>query len=516
MFFMKLIARPIDLEVGGKYVVILNKDDADNLGIRASDRVSIKHGNKQLTAIVDTTEKFTIKGELITNDDVTRFFDLKGGEHLDIEAQNGIESINYIRQKLCGSRLEYDKMKKIVQDIVDKKISSVELTAFVTALHTLGLSIDEAASLSKSMVETGKTLKLHRDIICDKHSIGGIPGDKTSIVLVPIVAAAGLTIPKTSSKAITSPSGTAERMSNLAPVNLTLEEIQKVVEKTNGCLVWGGALDLAPADDMFIRIEYPLGIDPMLLPSIMSKKRAVGANYVVIDIPSGKEAKIKSTAQAKELAEDFIELGNRLGMHIACGITYGEQPLGHYIGPALEAKEALMTLRGNGPKDIVEKVVNLAGILFETIGKGNKFTALQLLKSGKAEKKLREIIEAQGGNPKIQIDDLHIGGKYATVKAKKDGRVLWIKNSEIVMIARRAGAPLDKGAGIHLVKKMGDKVKKGETLLTIFSDNYSNLNDALKMAEELEPLVVGKRYEEKMLLGEVDGSCRKKLFMLER
>ena len=513
---MKLIARPIDLEVGGKYVVILNKDDADNLGIRASDRVCISHRGKQLTAIVDTTTKFTIKGEVIANDDVAKYFDLKGGEHLDIEAQNGIESIKYIRQKLCGYRLEYDKMKKIVQDIVDKKISTVELTAFVTALHTLGLSIDEAASLSKSMVETGKTLNLYRDIICDKHSIGGIPGDKTSLVLVPIVAAAGLTIPKTSSKAITSPSGTAERMSNLAPVNLTLEEIQKVVERTNACLVWGGALDLAPADDMFIKVEYPLGIDPMLLPSIMSKKRAVGANYVVIDIPIGKEAKIKSTGQAQELAEDFIELGKRLDMHIACGITYGEQPLGHYIGPALEAKEALMTLRGNGPKDLVEKVINLAGILFETVGKGNKFTALQLLKSGKAEKKMREIIEAQGGNPKIDVDDLHIGEKHATVKAEKDGRVLWMKNSEIVMIARRAGAPLDNGAGIHLVKKMGDKIRKGETLFTIFSDNYNNLNDALKLAEEIKPLVVGKRYEEKMLLDEVDSSCDKGPFMVER
>ena len=513
---MKLIARPIDLEVGGKYIVIMNKDDANYLGIRASDRICINHNGKKMTAIVDTTEKFTIKGELITNDDVTKFFDLKGGENLEIEPQNNIESIKYIRQKLSGSRLEYDKIKKIVKDIVDNRISSVELTAFVTALHTEGISIDEAASLSMAMVETGKTLNLNRTDICDKHSIGGIPGDKTSLILVPIIAAAGLTIPKTSSKAITSPSGTAERMGVLAPVNLTLEEIEQVVNKTNACLVWGGALDLAPADDMFIKIEYPLGIDPMLLPSIMSKKKSIGANYVIIDIPTGKEAKIKTVAQAKELAEDFIELGKRMNMHISCGITYGEQPLGHYIGPALEAKEALMTLRGKGPRDIVEKVANLAGILFETIGKGNKFTALQILKSGKAEKKFREIIEAQGGNPKIQYDDLKIGEKYATVKAKKSGRVLWIKNSCIVSVARKAGAPFDTGAGIHLIKKIGDKVEKGETIFTIFSDNYNRLNDALKEAEELEPLIIGKRHEEKMLLDEVNTSCRTEKFMIER
>ncbi len=513
---MKLIARPIDLEVGGKYVVILNKEDADYLGIRALDRVCLTHNGKQLTAIVDITTKFTIKGEIVTNDDASRFFNIMGGEHLEVRPQEQLESILYIKQKLSGARLEYDKIKKIIRDVVDKKISNTELTAFVTALHTQGISIDEAANLSRAMAETGKRLRLKQKIICDKHSIGGIPGDKTSLVLVPIVAAAGLTIPKTSSKAITSPSGTAERMGTLAPVNLTLEEIKDVVENTNGCLVWGGALDLAPADDMFIQVEYPLGIDPMLLPSIMSKKKAIGANHIVIDIPTGSEAKIKTTNQARELAEDFMELGKRLGIHVACGITFGRQPLGHYIGPALEAKEALLTLRGRGPKDVVEKVTTLAGILFETIDRGNKETALHLLKSGKAEKKLREIIEAQGGNPKIQPDDLPIGEKYATVKSEKDGKVLWVKNSEIVIIARRAGAPLDAGAGIHLNVKLGDRVKKGETLFTIFSNNYNRLEEALKLAEELKPLVVGKHYEDKMLLGKMSDVPRKKIFMLER
>jgi AMP phosphorylase len=513
---MKLIARPIDLEVGGKYIIILNKEDADILGLRALDRVCLRHNSKELTAIIDTTSKFTVKGEIITNDDVTRYFDIKGGEHLEVSPQEELESVLYIKQKLSGARLEYDKIKKIIRDVVDKKISDVELTSFVTTLYTRGLSIDEAANLSKAMAETGKRLKLDEKIICDKHSIGGIPGDKTSLVLVPIVAAAGLIIPKTSSKAITSPSGTAERMGALAPVELEIEEIKQVVAKTNGCLVWGGALDLAPADDMFIQVEYPLGIDPMLLPSIMSKKRAIGANYLVIDIPTGVEAKIKTTNQACELAEDFMEMGKRLGIHVACGITFGRQPLGHYIGPALEAKEALLTLRGKGPRDVVEKVTTLAGILFETVDKGNKKTALNLLNSGKAEKKMRQIIEAQGGNPNIQVDDLPIGEKYATIKSEKDGKVLWAKNSEIVLIARKAGAPLDRGAGIHLNVKLGDKVRKGETLFTIFSNNYNRLEDAVKMAEELKPLVVGKHYEDKMLLGKISEIPRKRIFMLER
>ena len=514
---MKLIAKPIDLEVGGKNVVIMNKEDIESLSLRSLDRVKIRYDNKEITAIVDETNKFTMKGEIVTNDEVTKFFDLKGGEHLEVSPESVLESIVFIRQKLAGCRLDYPKIRKIIDDIVDKKISTIELSAFVTSLYTRGISIDEAAGLSKSMVETGKKITFPGKLICDKHSIGGLAGDKTSLLLVPIVAAAGLTIPKSSSKAITSPCGTAERMEVLAPVSLTLEEIVEVVKKTNGCLVWGGALDIAPADDMFIQIEYPLGIDPLLLPSIMSKKKAIGANYVIIDIPVGKETKIKTVEEAMELADDFIELGKKLDIHVVCGITFGEQPLGHYIGPALEAREALLTLQNKGPRDVVEKVITLAGLLFEAVGIGNKSTALEILKSGKAEKKMREIIEAQGGNPKIQPDDIHIGNAFVQVRSKSEGRVLWIKNSSLIQIARRAGTPKDKGAGIHLNVKMGDEVKKGDILFSIYSDNYQRLNEAFTMSEELEPVVIGKKFEEKMLLDKVFSEIpRRKIFMLER
>ena len=514
---MKLIARPIDLEVGDKNVVIMNKEDVESLGLHSLDRVRIRYNENELAAIVDETAKFTVKGEIIANDVVTKFFKLKGGEHLEVLPEKELKSIVYIKQKISGVRLNYEELKTIVKDIVDKKVSDVELSAFVTALYTRGISIDEAANLSKAMVETGKRIKFPGKFICDKHSIGGLAGDKTSIVLVPIVAAAGLTIPKSSSKAITSPCGTAERFEILAPVNLSLEEIEKIVKKVNACLVWGGSLEMAPADDIFIQIEYPLGIDPLLLPSIMSKKKAMGSEYLVIDIPIGREAKIKTTEEALELADDFIELGKKLGIHVVCGITFGEQPLGHCIGPALEAKEALLTLQNKGPRDVVEKSVTLAGLLFEAVGIGNKQTALEILKSGKAEKKLREIIEAQGGNPNIQPEDIVIGNNFASIKSKNEGKILWIINSAIIQIARKAGAPKDKGAGIHLNVKMGDGVKKGDILFTIYSDNYMRLNDAVNLAEELEPMVVGKRVEERMLLDKVFSEIpKKKIFMLER
>jgi len=514
---MKLRVRPINLEVGGKFVVIMNKYDADFLGLHSLDRVRIKLLDKQLTAIVDITSKFTMRGEIVTNDDVTSFFNLKGGEVLEVFPEHEPESVIYIKQKIGGARLEYDKIKKIVEDVVDKKISTEELTAFITALYTRGISMDEAENLSLAMVETGKVLNFEGKTICDKHSIGGIPGDKTSLVLVPIVAAAGLTIPKTSSRAITSPAGTADRMEVLAPVDLNIEEIKQVVDKVGCCLVWGGSLDLAPADDIFIQIEYPLGIDPLLLPSIMSKKKAIGAQYVVIDIPIGEGAKVKTSEEAHELADDFIELGKKLNMHIACGITFGDQPLGYAVGPALEAREALMTLESNGPKDLIEKVTTLSGILFEMFDVGNKQTALDILKSGKALKKFKELIEAQGGDPKIKSEDIVIGDKYFKIKADRDGRVLMIKNNAIVSIAKEAGAPKDKGAGILLHVKLGDDVKKGDDLFTIYAENLLRLNEAIKLADELKPIIVGKTFEEKMLLEEVLREVpRKREFMLER
>lgn len=515
---MKLKAKPLSLEVGGKAVVILNKQDADFLGLHALDRVRIKSNGKELVAIADITKKIASPGEVVTNDQVTACLNLRQGYQIEVKHEKYPDSVNYIKEKISGGRLERQKIKSIIQDIVQKKLSDLELAAFVTALYIHGTSMDEIESLSRAMIETGKTLKIPGKTICEKHSIGGIPGDKTSLLAVPIIAAAGLTIPKTSSRAITSPAGTADRMEVLAPVSLTAEEILHIVKKTNGCLVWGGAIDLAPADDAFVQIEYPLGIDPLLLPSIMSKKKAVNANYVVIDIPTGRGAKIKTIGEARSLSEDFIELGKRLGMNISTAITFGEQPLGYAIGPALEAREALLALEGKGPRDLIDKVVSVTGILFDMVGKdkSGKAVAQEILTSGKAEKKFRQIIAEQGGDPKVKPSDIPLG-EEAKIKSEKEGKVLWIKNAEIAAIAKAAGAPKDKGAGVLLSVKIDSKVRKGDALFSIYSENKIHLENALKLVEELQPIIVGKSLEEKMLLDKVPSKIpHRRLFMLER
>ncbi|MFB0543278.1 MAG: AMP phosphorylase, partial [Candidatus Bathyarchaeia archaeon] len=453
---MRLMVKALGLEAGGKSIVILNREDAEDLGISGLSRIRIKHGDRELTAIVNTATKLIEPGIIGIYEEITNFLPLKEGDIVEVEIAPFPHSVYFIRNKLMRKKLCYEEILEIVKDVVEGNLSEIEITSFVTALHNFGLDLDEATSLSLAMVRTGNTLDLDRPLIVDKHSIGGVPGDKTTLIVVPIIASCGLTIPKTSSRAITSAGGTADRAESLMPVNLDIEEMRRVVEKTGGCVVWGGPLNLAPADDIFVRIEHPLSIDPLLLPSIMSKKKAVGANLLVVDIPCGRGTKVKTIDEADLLAKDFIELGRRLDMRVQCAVTYGEQPIGYTIGPALEAREALAVLTQEADvQDLVDKATDIAAILLSMSGIGDsKEMACKSLKSGRAEEKMREIIEAQGGDPDVRPEDIEVGDQTFAVRAEKGGYVLWINNSSLVEVARLAGAPKDKGAGVLLHKKI--------------------------------------------------------------
>ena len=514
---MELVAEVLKITAGGRRIAIISEETAGVLGVHSSDRITVAHGNQQIIAIANVATHFP-KNRIGLYEEISETIGLKGDELVNVQLAQLPESLRHVRAKLRGERLREHDMVTIVRDVVERHLSEVEIAAFLTALNIYGLNMGENEALSRAMVETGKTLDFGEGPILDKHSIGGLPGDKTSLLVVPIVAAAGFTIPKTSSRAVTSAAGTADRMETLCPVDLSVEEIKEVVSKTNGCLVWGGALDLAPADDLFIQVEYPLGIDPLLLPSIMSKKKAIGATNVVIDIPTGSGAKIKNLKEAHNLASDFVDLGKRLGLNIQCALTFGEQPLGCAVGPALEAKEALDSLTGGGPADLMEKAITLAGMLFGMVGIDHgRQKAENILHSGRAEKKFREIIKAQGGNGLVQPDEIAVGQKVAKVKADQAGRVLWMSTESIVQIAKEAGAPRAKGAGVLLKAKLGEAVKKGEVLLEIFAERSSKLDSALKLAARLQPIVLSKKAEEQMLLDRVPkGVSTGKSFILER
>jgi AMP phosphorylase len=514
---MELIAEVLNITAGGKRIAILGEQTANLLGVHSSDRIHIIYCEHQIIAIANLATHFP-KNRIGLYEEVSESLGLKTGEIVDVHLAQLPESLSYVRAKVRGERLRKHELTTIVKDVVERHLSEVEIAAFLTALNIYGLSINENESLSRAMVETGETLDFGEAPILDKHSIGGIPGDKTSLLVVPIVAAAGFTIPKTSSRAVTSPAGTADRVETLCPVNLSVKEIKDVVKKTNGCLVWGGALDLAPADDLFIQVEYPLGIDPLLLPSIMSKKKAIGATHIAIDIPTGNGAKIKNMTEAYTLASDFVDLGTRLGLRLQCALTFGEQPIGWAVGPALEAQEALVSLMGNGPVDLKEKAVSLAGMLFEMVGvEGGRQKAEHMLQSGKAERKMREIIEAQGGNPRINPDEIPVGTNKGEMTANRAGRVYWISTRDIVQVAKAAGAPREKGAGVVLKVKLGEAVKKDDTLFEIYAERTGKLESALELAERLRPIVLSKKTEEQIILDRVpERIASDKPFMLER
>jgi AMP phosphorylase len=496
-------AKLLDI-VSNKREALLNSSDADREGINVYDRVTLKANTRRVTAIVEITKSFIEPGCIGIYGNVQSELCVEDGEPVEVGLTEAPESIGFIRKKMKGSKLAKDEIETIVKDVMEGNLSDLELAGLLFAEQYEGFDINEVKSLTEAIVGSGEIIDFEEPAY-DKHSVGGVPGNKVSLLIVPIVAAAGLLIPKTSSKAITSASGTADTMSVLAPISFKTEELKRIAKKTKGVIVWGGSLNLAPADDLFMRVEYSLEINPeaQMLASIMAKKIAVGVDFLTLDIPVGRGTKVDNIEQAQSLGREFVELGQRFGVKVECGITYGDQPVGHTVGPALEAKEALEALAGNGPTSLIEKSTALAGVLLEMSGvipRGRgQDRAKEILASGKALQKMREIIEAQGGDPRVKPEDIQIGSRRVKILSPADGYVVSVDNNAIKNIARAAGSPIDKGAGIKLHAKRGYIVKKGDPLIEIYAESEGKLSEAQALTMKMEPITV-----EGMLLGKVD------------
>lgn len=486
--------RPFDIEIG-QQKVMLNAADARERGLNAGDRVRVRTRGASITAILDITAAMVNPGEIGIFTEALK--ELKGAETVDVIPAPKPASICYIKKIMDKQKLTEDEIRSIVQDIVDNNLSEIELSAYVTASYIHNMDSQETEWLTRAMIETGE--RIHFDVhpVMDKHSIGGVPGNKVSLLVVPIVAASGLLIPKTSSRAITGAGGTADLMEVLAEVEFSAEEIKEMTEKVGGVIVWGGATNIAPADDKLIKAEYALSIDPysQMLASIMAKKGAVGADAVVVDMPVGPGTKLATPDAGRSLAKDLIDLGERLGIRVECAMTFGGSPVGRTIGPALEVREALTVLENKGgPNSLKEKSLALAGILLEmggVAGRGEGYRAAEeILTSGRAHRKLMEIIEAQGGDPEVKSEDIAIGEHCEPIVSPTSGYVVAFFNKRLVELARMAGAPSEKGAGVIIHKKMGERVKKGEPLITICSGSDWELESAVKDAKRQMPIVV--------------------------
>ncbi len=495
----KFKAKPMDISSGEKNAVVLHKEDAEELNLSGMDRVKVTRDGQEEIAIIDLTEQQLEKGTVGTFSTLTKQLDIEEGEQINLIPIDKPRSIEYIKKKLRGKELEEKETNQIIEDVVKDKLSDIEMTAYITSLYTRGMTEKESIDFTKAIVNTGETIKPKSRKVVDKHCIGGVPGNRTTMLIVPIIAASGLKIPKASSRSITSPAGTADAMEVLAPVTHPIKKINKIINDVNGCIIWGGAIDLASADDKLIRVRDPLDIDPkgVLLGSILGKKKAAGATHVLIDIPIGKGAKVENREKAEELAEDFMSLGTKLNMEIHCIITPGYDPVGSAVGPALEARETLKILEGeNVSKDLKEKSLRMSGLALEIGGKVKKGEGYQeakkILESGKAKEKMKEIIEAQGGNPDIKPEDIEIGEHSKEITADKEGRIQYLHTNDIAEIGKIAGAPKDKGAGIYLEVEKGDNIKKGNKLMTIYAESERKLESALKEYRKREPLEMEK------------------------
>lgn len=489
---MKFRIKNMDISTGGVKVAILNKKDAQRLDVHPLDRLIIKNGRKSTIAVLDIGEsKHAIPlGIIGIFEEALSAINAKKGDIVDVQIGNKPESVDYIRKKINGHTLSKEEIQVIVDDIVKDKLTDIELASFVVANATRGMSMAEVAQLTKAMAANGKTLKLKGKQIVDIHSIGGVPGNRTTIIVVPILASAGLITPKTSSRAITSPSGTADTMEALAPVSLTINQLKKCIREANAFITWGGALNLAPADDKIILVEYPLSIDPegQMLASIMAKKLSVGSKHVLIEIPCGAGTKIKTRKKAELLSTQFERLGRQLSINVRCTITDGSQPVGNGIGVNLEARDCLWVLRQDTqrPRDLETRSLLLAGRLFEFVGKARRGKGLalakEILESGKALTAMEKIVKAQGAKKLLLPEDLPIGKYQYEMLSPSNGIVSHVDSTQVTHIARLAGAPLDRGAGIFLHAHTGENVQKGQSLVTIYAENERRFKYAVEYA----------------------------------
>ncbi|WP_396613205.1 AMP phosphorylase [Haloferax sp. S1W] len=481
---MQLVAESVDIGTRAP-TVLLNEADAAELGVHALERVQLRRDGRTTIGIVELTDELVDSGTLgVTR----RLGHIEGSVEVSVAPQP--DSVYYIRKKLDGIELEQHEIERIVRDIYEERLADVELSAYISASYTRGLSMGETMHLTECMANIGERMSWSDAVIADKHSIGGVAGNRVTPILVPIVATAGLKIPKTSSRAVTSASGTADTMEVLCDVDFTIEEIRDIVDETGGCLVWGGAVNLSPVDDRIIRVETPLSIDPrgQLIASVLSKKESAGSTHVVIDIPYGEGAKVASLNEARELAEDFKRVGEHLGMAIECAITNGAAPVGRGVGPILEARDVLATLAGNGPNDLRVKSIRLAELLFECAG--IDADATEILDSGQARETFRDIIAAQNGDPDVEPSDLSPGRHAHTVRSDDDGVVTHINNRLVSEVARRAGAPKDPGAGIDLHCRMGETTAVGDALFTVHAESADKLADAEDLVARVDTVRV--------------------------
>ena len=481
-----LTLRRLGIDTYQTHVVFMSEDcDACRAeGWRAEARVLVRSAEREIIATLNVVRGTLLApGEVALSESAWQALGATEGAAAHVSAAPLVSSFAHVRAKLRDHSLTNEQMHEIVVDISAGRYSAIQLATFVAACAGRRLDVAETTALARAMVDTGGHLIWPPGSILDKHCLGGLPGNRTTMLVVPIIAAAGFTIPKTSSRAITSPAGTADAMETVAPVNLDLAQMRRVVEREGGCIVWGGAVQLSPADDVIIRVERPLDIDGegQMIASVLAKKAAAGATHVVIDMPVGPTAKVRSEHEGAHITDTLTAVAKALGLHVRVVPTDGRQPVGRGIGPALEAHDVLAVLRGDAcaPADLRARAIAIAGNLMELadVSHDGASRAAEMLSSGAAWKKFQSICDAQGGFREPPVAT-HVRPLVATA----GGRLTAIDNRRLARLAKLTGAPRSPAAGLLMNVSLGSMLEADAPLCTVHAESAGELAYALEYA----------------------------------
>lgn len=495
----RLVFKPLGIDTWQEHVIYMHPDCAicRAEGFTAQARVGVRIGQRALIATLNLVGSGVLEMcEVSLSVSAVETLMARPGDIVTVSHAPALESMRAVRAKIYGEHLDTRQLASIVDDIAKERYADVHIAAFLSACAGGHMSVKETIDLTQAMVDSGERLKWDREVVADKHCVGGLPGNRTSPIVVAIAAAAGLLLPKTSSRAITSPAGTADTMETLTRVALSATELRRVVDRVGASLAWGGALSLSPADDVLIRVERALDVDSdaQLVASILSKKIAAGSTHVLIDVPVGPTAKVRRLQDLERLRMLLERVARAFGVHVMIVRTEGSQPVGRGIGPALEARDVLAVLQRTpaAPFDLRDRSLLLAAALLEFCGAAEQGAGLEMatgvLDSGAAWRKFEEICEAQGG--------LRVPGEAIfrrDVVAEQDGVITEIDNRHLARIAKLAGAPMRQVAGVEMHARLHDQVKTGQPLFTIhaqasgeleYSSAYARMHPAVCLTQD--------------------------------